>query len=92
VYPWLSYWLCVVVVLIDALGLVDTQRTRVFSAEGLSPTVDRPTGLRIMSSIVSNQGMIREWSDMSEPSWDSVGSPRWIELSKCTVERWSESA
>ncbi|MCD7468279.1 hypothetical protein HAX54_006300 [Datura stramonium] len=67
-------------VLIESLGLVDTQCTRVFLAEGLSPMVDRPTGLRMMSSVVSNQDMIREWSDMPEPSWDCVGSPRWIEL------------
>ncbi|MCD7471156.1 hypothetical protein HAX54_011466, partial [Datura stramonium] len=51
-----------------ALGLVDTRHTRVFSVEGLSPRVDRPTGMRMMSSIVSNQDMIQEWSDMSEPS------------------------
>ncbi|MCD9561078.1 hypothetical protein HAX54_020035, partial [Datura stramonium] len=62
----------------------------VFPAEGLSPRVDRPTGLRMISSIVSNKGMIREWSNMSEPSWNSVGSPRWIDLSNYTTERWSD--
>ncbi|MCE2055991.1 hypothetical protein HAX54_043896, partial [Datura stramonium] len=46
-----------------ALGLVDIQRTRVFPAEGLSPRVDRPMGLRMMSSVVSNQDMIRKWSN-----------------------------
>ncbi|MCD9642450.1 hypothetical protein HAX54_029279, partial [Datura stramonium] len=61
-------------------------------AEGLSPMVDRSTGLRMMSSVVSNQEIIREWSDMSEPSWDCVGSPKWIDLSNYTAERWSGSA
>ncbi|MCD9560355.1 hypothetical protein HAX54_018977, partial [Datura stramonium] len=60
---------------------------RVLPVEGLSPRVDRPTGLRMMSYIVSNQDMIREWSDMSKPSWDCIGSPRWIDLAKYTVER-----
>ncbi|MCE3215166.1 hypothetical protein HAX54_001069, partial [Datura stramonium] len=59
----------------------------VFSAEGLSPRVDRPTGLRMISSVVSNQDMIREWSDMSESSWDCVGSPIWIELANYTSGR-----
>ncbi|MCD7468280.1 hypothetical protein HAX54_006301, partial [Datura stramonium] len=47
----------------------------VFPAEGLSPRVDRPTGLRMMSSVVSNQDMIREWYDMSEHSWIALVLP-----------------
>ncbi|MCE3215528.1 hypothetical protein HAX54_002731 [Datura stramonium] len=74
------------------LVFVDTQRTRVFPTEGLSSRVDRPTELRMMSSIVSNQDMIREWFDMSNTSWDCVGSPIWIDLANYTTKRWSGSA
>ncbi|MCD7469767.1 hypothetical protein HAX54_009011, partial [Datura stramonium] len=49
---------------------------RVFPTEGLSLRSERPTRLRMMSSVVSNQDMIQEWSSISEPSWDCVGSPR----------------
>ncbi|MCD7452523.1 hypothetical protein HAX54_017278, partial [Datura stramonium] len=66
---------------------MDTQHTRVFSAERLSPRVDRPMWLRMMSSVVSNQDMIRNWSDMYDP--DCVGSPRWIEFANYTTEKWS---
>ncbi|MCD9644543.1 hypothetical protein HAX54_032803 [Datura stramonium] len=72
--------------------LVDTQRTRQVPIEGLSPRVDRPIGLRMMSSVVLNQDIIREWSDMSETSWGCVGSPRWIKLANCTTETWYGNA
>ncbi|MCE2055133.1 hypothetical protein HAX54_042042, partial [Datura stramonium] len=59
---------------------------------GLSPRIDRPTRLRMMSSVVSNQDMIPEWSNMSERSWYCIGSPKWIELANWTAERLSGSA
>ncbi|MCD9637583.1 hypothetical protein HAX54_020952, partial [Datura stramonium] len=60
---------------IVSLGACGNPTHESVSVEGLSLRVDQPTGLRIMSSVVSNQHMIQELSDISEPSKDCVGSP-----------------